>query len=130
VVWRVEQDDHWAGGFAHDLVDQIERVLGAFPESDERDVGSLSGCNSADVSNVDLARYHLVAERGDDWSDEREAILALVRDQNAEGRSRDGSSAISALVSVELEFWELSNVVDLAINCDQAATLSSVISSS
>jgi hypothetical protein len=23
----VEQDDHWAGRFAHDLVDQFERML-------------------------------------------------------------------------------------------------------
>ncbi len=84
VVWRVEQDDDWAGGFADDRVDQIERVLRAFAESDERDIRSLSRGDSTDVFDLDLARDHFVAERDDDRCDEREAILALVRNQNAE----------------------------------------------
>ena len=83
-VARVEQDDHRAGGFAHDLVDQVERVLRALPEPDERDVGSLSGGHGADVRDVDLARDHLVAEGDHDRGDQREAILALVGDQDAQ----------------------------------------------
>jgi len=30
-IGRVEQDDHRAGGFLNDLLDQAERVVGAFP---------------------------------------------------------------------------------------------------
>jgi hypothetical protein len=40
----VQEHDDRAGGFAHDRVVQIERVLRAFPEADERDVGSLALC--------------------------------------------------------------------------------------
>ena len=78
----VEQDDHRAGGLAHDLLDQVERVLRALSEPDERDVGSLSGGHGADVRDVDLARDHLVSEGDHDRGDEREAILALVGDQD------------------------------------------------
>ena len=65
-IARVEQDDHRAGGLAHDLVDQLERVLGALPEPDERDVGPLPGGHRADVVDLDLARDHLVAQADHD----------------------------------------------------------------
>jgi hypothetical protein len=51
----VEQDDDGAGGFAHDLVEHVQRVLRALPEADERDVGPLAGGHDADVLHVDLA---------------------------------------------------------------------------
>jgi hypothetical protein len=35
-------------------------VAGAFPEPDERDVGSLAGGHGSDICNLDLARDHLV----------------------------------------------------------------------
>jgi hypothetical protein len=80
---RVEEDDDRAGGFLHDLVDQAERVVGAFPESDARGVGSPSGGDGADVFDVDLARDHLVAEGRDDRRDQGEPVLALVGDQDS-----------------------------------------------
>jgi hypothetical protein len=87
----VQQRDHGARGFAHDLVDQSERVLGALSESDERDVGALAGGDRADVLDVDLSRDDLVAERDDDRGDERdddrgderETVFALVGDQDS-----------------------------------------------
>jgi hypothetical protein len=39
---------------------------------------------SSDVLYLYLARDHFVPERGDDRRDEGQAILALVRDQNAQ----------------------------------------------
>ena len=80
----MDQDDHRAGGLLDDLLDQVERVLGALAEPDERDVGSLPGGHRADVFDLDLARDHLVPERSDDRRDERQAILALVGDQHAQ----------------------------------------------
>ena len=67
-----------------DLLDQVERVLGALAEPDERDVGSLPGGHGPDVLDLDLARDHLVSERGDDRRDQRQAILPLVGDQHAQ----------------------------------------------
>ena len=80
----MDQDDHRAGRLVHDLLDQVERVLGALAEPDERDVGSLPRGHRADVLDLDLARDHLVPEGGDDRRDERQAILALVGDQHAQ----------------------------------------------
>jgi hypothetical protein len=80
----VQQGDHGAGGLAHDLVDQVERVLGVCSESDERDVGAFPGGHGAEVLDVDLTRDHLVAEGHHDRSDESEAIFALVGDQDAQ----------------------------------------------
>ena len=83
-VSGVDQDDYGAGGFSDDLVDQFERVLRALAEPDERDVGSLSGGYGGDVFDLDLAGDHLVSERDHGGGDEREAVLALVGDQDAQ----------------------------------------------
>jgi hypothetical protein len=56
--------------------------MGALSETYERDVGTLPGGRWADIRDVDLPRDHLVSEPYDDWSDERQAILALVGDQD------------------------------------------------
>jgi hypothetical protein len=80
----VEQDDDRAGGFAHDLVDQLERVVRALAEADERHVGALPGGHGADVVDLDLARDDLVSQGDHDRCDERQAILALVGDQDAQ----------------------------------------------
>ena len=56
----------------------------ALAESDQCDVGSLAGGDLTDVRDVDLARDHLVSERDHDRSDERQAVLALVGDQDAQ----------------------------------------------
>jgi hypothetical protein len=61
-------------------------VLGALPEADEGDVGAFPRRHCSDVLNLDLARDHLLPERGDDRRDERQAIRALVRDQHAQMR--------------------------------------------
>ena len=83
-ILRREQRDHRAGGLVDDLRDQLERVLGAEPEPDERDVGVLSRGHRADLAHVDLAGDHLVAEPGDDLSEQLEPVAPLVRDQDAE----------------------------------------------
>ncbi len=58
----MEQHDHRASGLAHDFVDQLKRVLRAFPESHERDVGPLADSFQAHVRHLDLTCDHLVAE--------------------------------------------------------------------
>ena len=80
----MDQDDHRAGGFPHDLVDQLERVLGTFAEPDKRDVGSLPGGHRTDVLDIDLARDHLVSQRRPRSERPEPAILALVRDQDTQ----------------------------------------------
>ena len=80
----MDKDDYRAGGFSDDLVDQFECVLRALTEPDERDVGSLSCCHGGHVFDVDLAGDHLVSERDHGRRDEREAVLALVGDQDAQ----------------------------------------------
>jgi hypothetical protein len=57
---------------------------GTFPEADEGDVWSLSSCHDPDILDGDLSRDHLVAERGNDRRDDREAVLPLVGDQHAQ----------------------------------------------
>ena len=69
LVARFEQGDHGAGGFVDDLRDQLERVLGAGAETDERHVGSLLPCDLTDLRHFELARDHLVSEAGDDHRD-------------------------------------------------------------
>jgi hypothetical protein len=59
-------------------------MVGALAQTDQRDIRPLPGGHRPDVFDLDLARDHLVPERSDDRSYERQAILALVRDQNTE----------------------------------------------
>jgi hypothetical protein len=80
----VDEGDDRAGGLVHDLLDHLERVLGALAEADEGDVRPFPRRHCCDVLNLDLARDHLVPESGDDRRDERQPILALVRDEHAE----------------------------------------------
>jgi len=65
-IARVDQHDHGTGGFAHDLVDQFERVVGALAESDQGDVGPLAGGYGTNVFDVDLAHDYLVPQVRDD----------------------------------------------------------------
>ena len=80
----MEQDDDGAGCLLDDLLDHVERVLGALAEPDERDIGPFSRRNRPDVFDLDLASDHLMAESGNDRRDQRQAIPSLVRDQNAQ----------------------------------------------
>ena len=77
----MDENDDRAGGLLDDLLDQVKRVLGAFPEPHEGDVRAFPRCHRPDVLDLDLACDHFVSERGDDRHDESQAILALVRDQ-------------------------------------------------
>ena len=83
-VSSVDQDDYRAGGCSDDLIDQLERVLRALAEPDERDVGSLSCRHGGHVFDLDLAGDHLVSELDHGRRDEREAVLAFVGDQDAQ----------------------------------------------
>jgi len=89
------ESNYGAGGFADDLVDQVKRVRGARAEPDQRNIGPFSGSDGANVLNLDLSGYYLVPERNDDWRDEREAILALVGDEDAQMASVGGRGSIS-----------------------------------
>src|SRR5712691_9709652 len=71
-VGCVEERDHGARGFPDDLVDQLECMVGTFPEADERDVGSFSSSHGADVFDADLACDDLVSQRGDDGGNKGE----------------------------------------------------------
>jgi hypothetical protein len=59
-------------------------VAGAFPEPDQRNVGSLASGHGSDVCDLDLARDYLVPQGRDDRSDQSQAILSLVCDQHAQ----------------------------------------------
>ena len=62
----------------------LERVVGALPEPDQRDVGTLLTGHVSDLVDVQLAGDHGVSERHDDDCEPLEALGALVRDQDAE----------------------------------------------
>ena len=83
-IRAVQERDHRARGFADDLVDQLQRVLGAITQPHERDVGPFPAGHGTDVLDVDLPGYYFVAERDDSLSYQREAVLALVCDQNTQ----------------------------------------------
>ena len=83
-IGRVDEEDHRARGFMHDLVDHCEGMLRALAEADQGDIGSLPGGHDSDVYNVDLAGDHLVPEVRDHRRDERQPIPALVGDQHPE----------------------------------------------
>ena len=80
----MEQDDHRAGCLLNDLLDHPECVVGALAEPDERDIRPFSRRNGPDVLDLDLPGDHLVPECGDDRRHQLQAILPLVRDQNAQ----------------------------------------------
>jgi hypothetical protein len=63
--------------------DQLKRMFGTIAESYERYIRSLPGGCRADVRYVDLACDHLMTQANDDWCHERQAVLALVGDQDA-----------------------------------------------
>ena len=65
-VLGVEHEDHRAGGVVDDLLDQLERVRGAFAEADQRDVRVLAPRRLGDFVDVELERDDLVSERAGD----------------------------------------------------------------
>ena len=82
---REQRDDGTRRG-VDDLRDQFERVIGAQPKADKRDVGVLPRSHRADFLDVDFARDHLVAETCHDGCEQLEPVPSLVRDQDTEGR--------------------------------------------
>ena len=80
---QLEQDDHRAGGFADNLVDQFECVVGALAEPNKRNIGALSRGRRADILDLDLAGDHLMTEAHDDRSNKRQTVFALIGDQDA-----------------------------------------------
>src|SRR6185437_6554952 len=83
-VVGLEDRDHGAGCLADDLVDQVERVLAALAQADQRNVGPLTGGERGHVCDVDRAGDHLVAEAGDDHGDVVEPLRALICDQDSQ----------------------------------------------
>jgi hypothetical protein len=85
-ILRREERDHGARCFTDDLRDQLECVLRAEPEPDERDVRPLPCRHGSDFLDVHLARDHVVAEIGHDLGEQRKPVAPFVRDQDAEVR--------------------------------------------
>jgi len=83
-VIGLEDRDYGAGGLADDLVDQVERVLAAFAEADQGDVGAFAGGQSGDVFDLDRAGDHLVSEARDDRGHLVQSAGPLVGDQHPE----------------------------------------------
>jgi len=79
-----EQRDHRAGGFVDDLRDQLERVLGAQAEANQRHIGSLPRSHRTDLPDLDLTGDHVMAELGDDLCEQLEPVTSLIRDQDTE----------------------------------------------
>ena len=92
LVSCVEDEDDRAGGVADDLLDQLERVLGALAEPDERDVGMFLAGQLDDLLDVQFLPDDLVAERAGDLGDGLGPLGALVGDEYVQQR------AIRALV--------------------------------
>ena len=80
-----EQGDHRAARLAHDALDQLERMLRALAEAHQRDIGMQPRGQRPDVGDVGRCRDDPVLERLDDGRNEPHVILALVREQDAQG---------------------------------------------
>jgi hypothetical protein len=78
----VKERDHRTGRLVDDLVDEIQRVLGAHSEPDECDVRPLAGSRGPDLADIHFSRNDLVAEGHEDRRDIGQAVGPFVRDQN------------------------------------------------
>ncbi|HEY8791623.1 MAG TPA: hypothetical protein VIL96_01925 [Gaiellaceae bacterium] len=79
----MQERDHGTGRLVDDLVDEIEGVLGAHSQPDERDVGPLAYGGGADLGDIHFSSDDLVAEGHDDRGNIGQAIGPFVRDQDA-----------------------------------------------
>jgi hypothetical protein len=84
VVGNGENRNHRAGRLLDDAVDQLQGMSNVVSYADERDIGLNAVREVSDVCTLDLAGDDFVTERGDERCDDGEALLPLVRDQNAE----------------------------------------------
>jgi hypothetical protein len=73
-----QQRDHRAARLVDDLLDQLERVLGALAEPDERDVGMFLAGQLDDLLDVQFLPDDLVAERAGDLGDGLGPLGALL----------------------------------------------------
>jgi signal transduction histidine kinase len=71
---RGQQGDHGARGFTDDLRDQLQGMLRAQTEADERYVGTFPLCRGSDFLDVDLAGDDLVAAPDYDLSKELQPV--------------------------------------------------------
>lgn len=67
----------------HDLADQVERVLRTLSQPDESDIRTLPPCHLTNLTYLEFAGDHLVAERLDELSHELEPLGPLIGDQDA-----------------------------------------------
>ena len=79
----MQERDHGTGRLVDDLVDEVEGVLGAHSQPDERDIGPLACGGGANLGDIHFSSDDLVAEGHDDRGDIGQAIGPFVRDQDA-----------------------------------------------
>jgi len=82
-IGGVKQGDHGTGRLVDDLVDEIQRVLGAHSEPDQCDVRPFACRRGPDLGDIHLSRDHLMTEGHEDRGDVGQAIGPFVRDQDA-----------------------------------------------
>jgi GTP-binding protein LepA len=80
----VQKRNNRAGSFVDDLLDQLERMLRALSEADERYIRLFAGGHRSNLADLDLRCNHLVPEAADDFGDNDQSVLALVRHEHAE----------------------------------------------
>jgi hypothetical protein len=66
-----------------DLLDQLQCVVRALAEADERNVRLLARRHRPDLADLDLGGDHLVPHCGDELRDLGEPILTLAGDEHA-----------------------------------------------
>jgi len=102
LVSCVEDEDDRAGGVADDLLDQLERVLGALAEPDERDVGMFLAGQLDDLLDVQFLPDDLVAERAGDLRDGLGPLGALLATSTCRSGRSGHWSAWDGLLDAEV----------------------------
>jgi len=102
LVSCVEDEDDRAGGVADDLLDQLERVLGALAEPDERDVGMFLAGQLDDLLDVQFLPDDLVAERAGDLRDGLGPLGALLATSTCSSGRSGHWSAWDGLLDAEV----------------------------
>ena len=75
-VRLVEERNDRARRLVDDLLDQLERMLRARSETDERDIRLFARRDRADFADLDLRCDHLVSEAADDVGDDDQAVMS------------------------------------------------------
>jgi len=82
MIGCVKESHDRAGRLVDDLLDQLQRMLRALAEADERNVWVLTRGHCPDLAHLDLRDEHLVPKPSDDGRDSGKTILALVGDEH------------------------------------------------